>query len=46
MQRKMQTLAGLDLQVLLGEDEPPENALKRFRWATKCTGLVMEVGSC
>lgn len=31
------------LQVLIGEDEPPENALKRFRWASKCTGLVMEV---
>ena len=29
--------------MLIGEDEPPENALKRFRWASKCTGLVMEV---
>lgn len=32
------------LQVLVGEDEPPENALKRFRWASKSTGVVQEVG--
>lgn len=31
------------LQVVVGDDEPPENALKRFRWATKSTGLVQEV---
>ena len=33
------------LQVVVGDDEPPENALKRFRWATKSTGLVQEVRS-
>ena len=27
----------------MGDDEPPENALKRFRWATKTSGLVQEV---
>ena len=31
-------------QVQVGEDEPPENALKRFRYAAQNTGLVMEVG--
>lgn len=27
----------------MGEDEPPESALKRFRWASKTIGLVQEV---
>ena len=31
------------LQVVVGEDEPPEVALKRFRWASKSAGLVDEV---
>ena len=30
-------------QIIVGEDEAPENALKRFRWATKSSGLVNEV---
>ncbi|CAK0786154.1 hypothetical protein CVIRNUC_009367 [Coccomyxa viridis] len=30
------------VEVLVGDDEPPENALKRFRWATKTSGLVQE----
>ncbi|BDA41078.1 g6175 [Coccomyxa elongata] len=30
------------IEVLVGEDEPPENALKRFRWASKSTGVVQE----
>lgn len=29
---------------MVGEDEPPENALKRFRYAAQNTGLVNEVG--
>ena len=36
------TLA-VHLQIVVGEDEAPENALKRFRWATKSSGLVTEV---
>lgn len=34
---------GLYLQVVVGDDEPPENALKRFRWATKSSAIVQEV---
>ncbi|CAL5226950.1 g9834 [Coccomyxa viridis] len=30
------------LEIVVGEDEAPENALKRFRWATKSSGLVNE----